>query len=132
MKMGKVSRSQKYTESDITQCLQAIQNRVPIKTACKRYSIPRSTIKFRNSDKFSGKARKGPPTALTAQEESEIVQWIMRMARKGFPITKERLVLTVRKFLAENPRKGNVQMKAGKLLAYLFVYYCNASIIPML
>ncbi|KAL1379046.1 hypothetical protein pipiens_001459 [Culex pipiens pipiens] len=109
--MGKVDKSKRYSEHDITQCLSEIKNRVPMKTACRKYNIPRSTIKFRLSSVWSGKTTKGPHTVLTAAEETEIVNWISRMARKGFPLTKERLVTTVQTFLAANPRPK--QMKAG-------------------
>ncbi|EDS36056.1 conserved hypothetical protein [Culex quinquefasciatus] len=102
--MGKVDKSKRYSEHDITQCLSEIKNRVPLKTACRKYNITRSTIKFRLSSVWPGKITKGPHTVLTAAEETEIVNWISRMARKGFPLTKERLVTTVQTFLAANPR----------------------------
>uniref|UniRef100_A0A8D8A9K4 (northern house mosquito) hypothetical protein n=1 Tax=Culex pipiens TaxID=7175 RepID=A0A8D8A9K4_CULPI len=119
--MGKVDKSKRYSEHDITQCLSEIKNRVPMKTACRKYNIPRSTIKFRLSSVWSGKTTKGPHTVLTAAEETEIVNWISRMARKGFPLTKERLVTTVQTFLAANPRPK--QMKAGNYAAN-FCSFC--------
>ena len=87
--------SKKYTEAAVTECLQAIKSGVSTRKACRRYNVPRSTVMFRASSKWSGKPRRGKPTALTAAEEDSIVRWITRMARKGFPITKERVQSTV-------------------------------------
>lgn len=115
--MGKtVKCGVKYSEADINECLSAIKKGVPFRAACRRFNIPRSTVKFRCSGKWSGKTRKGKPTALTIAEENDIVLWIMRMARKGFPITKDRLVLAVTNYLKNNPRNQNCNMKAGLFL----------------
>lgn len=115
-KMAKTSSSgKKYHETDIAECLRMIKSGISIRRACKRFNIPRSTIIFRAGNKWSGKTQKGKPTALTPVEEDGIVRWITRMARKGFPITKDRLTSAVSRFISENPRHKDCKMKAGKL-----------------
>lgn len=46
-----------YTETDLNKRIKAIQEKVPIKTACRQFRIPRSTIKYRLSGKWSGKKK---------------------------------------------------------------------------
>ncbi|XP_058836948.1 uncharacterized protein LOC131693263 [Topomyia yanbarensis] len=113
--MGKTNHgTYKYTDAAIQQCIRAIQNHVPVKKACKQYNIPRSTVKYRLGKNWSGRTRKGPPTALSDVEENEIVAWIKRMARKGYPITKKHLILAVKQHLSKYPRAKSCNMNAGQ------------------
>lgn len=104
----------KYTESNVQSCVNAIRNHVPIKQACKQYHVPRSTVKYRLGKNWSGKTRRGPPSALSETEEDEIVAWIKRMARKGFPVTRQHLILAVKEHLRKHPRPEGCNMNAGK------------------
>lgn len=117
--MGKTNKCRyKYTESDVQQCIRAIQNHVPIKKACKQYKLPRSTVKYRLGKTWSGRARRGPPTALSDAEEDEIVAWIKRMARKGYPITRQRLILAVKQHISKHPLPEGCSMNAGNLMKF--------------
>lgn len=120
VKMAKTNKSRyKYDESDVQSCIRAIRNHVPIKQACKQYKVPRSTVKYRLGKTWSGKARKGPPTALSEAEEDKIVAWIKRMTRKGYPVTRIHLILAVKQHLLKHPRPDGCNMNAGKLLTIL-------------
>lgn len=48
----------------------------------------------------------GPPTILTPQEEMLLTRWINASAKKGIPITKERLLETVSQIILEDGRKS--------------------------
>lgn len=37
----------------------------------------------------------GPPTILTAQEESDLVKWMLHLSKRGFPVTKTQLLANV-------------------------------------
>lgn len=102
--------SKSYTENDLLKALTAIESGMPKREASKLFHIPRATIQFRLSNKFV-KSSPGPPTILTSQEESILVDWIKECHRKGFPRRKDDVQASVKQFLDEKPRpnpfKGN-------------------------
>lgn len=80
--------------------------------ACKAYGIPQSTVRYRLSEKWTTKVRKGPCTVLTEDEEKKLVQYLIDMGKKGFPLVKEMLLHKVKTFFDSNSRpnpfKNNV------------------------
>ena len=69
------------------------------KSVPKKYNIPKSTLQFRLSAKFS-KSLKGP----AQDEETFLVMWIVTYARKGFSKRKLDIQLSG-KVLTMNQRK---------------------------
>ena len=69
------------------------------KSVAKKYNIPRSTLQFRLSAKFS-KSLMGP----APDEETLLVMWIVTCARKGFSKRKLDIQLSG-KVLTTNQRK---------------------------
>jgi hypothetical protein len=55
--------------------------------AAKKYTIPRLTLQFRLSSKFS-KSSIGLPPVLSEDEEKVLVKWIIDCSRKRFPQRK--------------------------------------------
>ncbi|XP_058834878.1 uncharacterized protein LOC131692052 [Topomyia yanbarensis] len=108
VKKRKVARS----EEVINNCLHAIRNGMAIKTACRRYDIPRSTIKFRLSKRYKHQTRPGAAPVLDQADELELVGWMNKMARKGYPVTKYRIMNRVSLYLEEHPEKN--RFKTGK------------------
>ena len=70
------------------------------KSVAKKYNIPRSTLQFRLSAKFS-KSLMGP----APDEETLLVMWFVTCARKGFPKRKLDIQLSGKVFLTTNQRK---------------------------
>ncbi|EDS41187.1 conserved hypothetical protein [Culex quinquefasciatus] len=64
--------------------------------ASKEFSIPKNTLRYRLSENYKQKGRRGPETVLTCDEESQIVCWIREVQRKAFPVTTEALTLARR------------------------------------
>ncbi|KAG8299336.1 hypothetical protein J6590_103626 [Homalodisca vitripennis] len=71
------------------------------KAASKKYGIPRATIQFRLSSKFT-RAERGPPPILSKEEEDLLEKWIIDCSKKGFPRRKEDIQLRVQEFLTQN------------------------------
>ncbi|XP_058448669.1 uncharacterized protein LOC131428641 [Malaya genurostris] len=124
-KTKKNIREKRYTEEGVQKCLNLIRSGISFRSACIRFGIPRSTIKFRMSKNYKQQIRSGPPTAFRSEQETELVNWILKMARKGFPVTKYRLINSVMNYLEHNPNM-NV-FKNGKPSKYFF----SASIIRL-
>ncbi|KAI4462447.1 helix-turn-helix psq domain [Holotrichia oblita] len=81
-----------------------LNNSVSKKAAAINHSIPRSTLQFRLSEKFTKSTLALNPT-LSHEEKQILVEWILQSHRKGFPIRKEDLQISVKTFLEEKPRK---------------------------
>ena len=98
--------SKKYDEEALIRALDDIQNNgLSKKAASKKYKIPRSTLQFRLSQKFT-KTSLGPKPILSTDEEQILINWILESYRKGFPRRKEDLQVSVKTFLDEKPRSN--------------------------
>ncbi|CAG4939496.1 unnamed protein product [Parnassius apollo] len=65
-------------------------------------AVAKKKITFQDPTSKSGF---GPTPYLTKQEENSIEEWLIEMARKGFPRKSDDVLDTVQKFLTENPRE---------------------------
>lgn len=70
----------------------------------KYYGIPRGTLQYRLGTKFMSKGRTGPDTVLTTEEETVVLDWILTMERRGFPVTRKGLIAKVSAYLKQHPR----------------------------
>jgi hypothetical protein len=95
----------KYTEEDVQNALLEIENELSKNAAARKYNVPRATIQFRMSQKFS-KTSFGPAPILSNVEENLLVTWIRESLRKGFPQRKEDLQASVHHFLEANRRQN--------------------------
>ena len=68
------------------------------------FGIPRQTLRDAIARGCPAN-RPGPPTILTATEESEIVSYCLNMQKLGFGLTKQAVNTLVMKILQEMPRK---------------------------
>lgn len=93
----------RYDENVIQEALTAVKAGMSKLKASLTFGIPRSTIQFRLSDKFT-KTQYGPQTVLTSQEEETLVRWIEKSMQKGFPRRMEDVQVSVKAFLDSNPR----------------------------
>ncbi|KAG5893479.1 hypothetical protein JTB14_031257 [Gonioctena quinquepunctata] len=78
---------------------------MPKREACRKYKIPRATLQFRLSEKFT-KSSHGPLPILTTHEEAILVEWIKDCQRKGFPRRREDIQISVKQFLDDSPREN--------------------------
>lgn len=109
-----------YTENSIQTCINNIQSGKQTKyRACKTFGIPESTIRYRMSEKWTKKTRKGPNPVMGQEEETKIVRWLKDMQRKGFPATAQTLTAKIKAYCDQtekpNPFKNN---RPGKYLHY--------------
>lgn len=100
-----------YTPSDMAHALELIANGKPVAAVSRETGIPRTTLIYKSSGKSPAVCGMGPPTILTAQEETFLVQWIMLIQQRHFPITKTMLLDSVEKIIKktkrQNPFKNN-------------------------
>ncbi|KAI4463240.1 tc5 transposase dna-binding domain [Holotrichia oblita] len=108
---NKLKYSKQYSEENLQKALQAVNGGMSKIKASELYNVPRSTIQFRLSNKFSNKTSHGPSPYLTEVEEDVLVKWIIESQQKGFPRRKDDLQEAVKEFFdktgRDNPFKDN-------------------------
>lgn len=125
-KVKKSPKKKQYSEANVNQCLLEIRRGMSVRAACQRNRIPRSTINFRLGKMCKEQGRTGPPTAICHADEIELVNWIKKMARKGFPVTRYRIMSRVTSYIKKHPEKGI--FKNGKPSKEIFHFLNEAAI----
>ena len=80
-----------------------------IRKSAKTWGIKRTTLQDRLSGLVEINRRRGPPPILTKQEENQFTDWLIVMANRGFGVSKESLLNTVKTFLDKDGRKTPFQ-----------------------
>jgi hypothetical protein len=75
------------------------------KKAAQQFGIPWSTLNRKLSGTVPLQRKMGPRSELSETEENTFVTWIIAMAKRGFPVHKTNLLLSVKKFLEDNGRE---------------------------
>ena len=100
-----------YSEDIIQKCLKAISKGLSKRKTSIEYGIPRATIQFRLSAKFT-KTTMGPAPVLGVSGEADIVNYITECSKKGFPRRKENIQACVKEYLdssgLKNPFVNNI------------------------
>ncbi|KAI4460648.1 tc5 transposase dna-binding domain [Holotrichia oblita] len=104
-----VKYEKKYKEEDVIQALKAIENGISQRRASQIFKVPRQTLQFRKSEKFQNNISLGPNTILTSEEEATLEEWILTSYRKGFPLRKLDIQMSVKDFLDLKPRENPFQ-----------------------
>lgn len=91
-----------------------------IQKSAKKWGIKRTTLKDRLSGRVEINRRRGPPLILTKQEENQFTDWLIVMTNRGFGLSKESLLNTVKTFLdkaeEQPPFKTNLGTSGFALL----------------
>ncbi|XP_077867407.1 uncharacterized protein LOC144356563 isoform X2 [Saccoglossus kowalevskii] len=80
------------------------EKKMSIRKAAAKWEIKRSTLGDRVSGRTQFGRRSGPPPFLTTEEETQVADWIIGMAERGFGVTKKQLLYTVKKILDTNKK----------------------------
>ena len=78
-----------YDTEAFEKAVQAVSRGVKVRTAARRYQVPRSTLFDHTKGKLIGKSRgSGRKQALPVQIEDILVQYALFMGDRGFPLTR--------------------------------------------
>lgn len=90
-----MARNSKYSEEDMKRAIEAVNNGSSIKGSAKIFNVPRTTL----ADKVHGKTpiqrKMGPQSVLSTEEEKLLEEWIIHLAERRFPVTKDQLLDSV-------------------------------------
>lgn len=90
-----------YTPVQMSQAIQAVKNGSKVAAAAKQYGVPRITLYNKISGISPQVCTMGPGTYLTQNEENVLEKWILDMADKHTPVTKEELIDSVQKIIID-------------------------------
>lgn len=98
----------KYSEDALSEALKKIrEEKWAIRKASREFGIPRGTLQDRIHGRVIEKPRRmGPETILKAAEEQTLVNWLINLAKCGFPQKPTDLLNTVQKIIRDDKRKN--------------------------
>lgn len=75
-----------------------------IRKSGKKWGIKRTTLQDRLSGQVEINRCRGPPPILSKQEENRFADWLIVMANRGFGVSKQSLLNTVKTFPVKDGR----------------------------
>uniref|UniRef100_A0A1B0DJ12 Uncharacterized protein n=1 Tax=Phlebotomus papatasi TaxID=29031 RepID=A0A1B0DJ12_PHLPP len=102
-----------YSDLQLNDALSAVSNGMSVGKAARQFQIPRTTLRYKLSGKIPrGISEHGGRQCFLGKEiESEIVEWILQCARRGFPVGRDGLLTTVQQIIEGLPNKGGFKNK---------------------
>ncbi|XP_068084186.1 tigger transposable element-derived protein 2-like [Anabrus simplex] len=95
-----------YPEESMLNAIQDVKRGVPIATAAKQHGVPRITLMYKAKGKSPIARRKGPCSTLNSEEEKTISDWIVSVAKSGFPVSKDDVLDSVQQLIKELKREN--------------------------
>ncbi|KAJ8884739.1 hypothetical protein PR048_010935 [Dryococelus australis] len=91
------------------------RKRTSVRDSCRRYGVPRRTLRRYLCDETNVKAKLGCKPTLSAEQEQELYSCIFHLCDVGYPLTSKVLQLNVFRYCSDNgiPNKF-VKRKAGR------------------
>lgn len=93
-----------YTEAQMANAIRDVLAGTPCATAAKQYSVPRITLMYKVKGKTPKYRRMGPDTVLSKDEEDLLAEWVVRVSKAGFPVTRVELLDSVQHLIKELKR----------------------------
>lgn len=93
-----------YTTEQMSKALADVKKGIPAAVAAKKHGVPRSTLRHKRDGKSPLVCPMGPSTILTKEEEFTLVDWIIKLSERHFPVSKEQLLDTVQKITNSTTR----------------------------
>lgn len=93
-----------YSASQAQGALDDIHGGMSVKSAAKKWHVPRTTLQDLKKGLYVVSSRPGPSPVLSGDEEALLCEWVIEMARRGIPLNKNCLLDSVQKILFEDPR----------------------------
>lgn len=98
-----MAKKRQYTKDNIDQAVKYVQDGGCKSTAAKIFGVPRSTIQFKIKNPDT-KFKSGPDPVLNADEELTLENWIIQLAKQGFPRKKKDITAVIQSYLNDNQR----------------------------
>jgi len=107
LKQRKKYKRFQYTHNDLVNAVEAIvSKKKSLNQVHRETGIPKATLSTKVNNKVPLERKMGPPSVLSIDQESQIVNWIMSNAKVGFPVHPEQLKDSVHCVLKESPKQN--------------------------
>ncbi|XP_013189681.1 uncharacterized protein LOC132903318 [Amyelois transitella] len=93
-----------YTPLQMAQAITAVREGEKISTAAKKFGVPRITLHDKISGKTPIECSMGPSTYLSTEEEAILEKWILDMAERHIPITRDELLDSVQRIIVDQKK----------------------------
>ena len=107
MKTARNEKYKNYDEASLHRAVSAIEGGMSLRKASEAYNIPKSTLSDVMTGKTSVGARSGP-AILTREEEQELCQFLIEVAKIGYPRTCQQAVAIVQQIADKKGIKKTV------------------------
>lgn len=96
-----VPKPKRYTEKDLDKALNLIkEGKLGVREAARQFKIDKS--KLSRSLNCKNKSKRGRKQALSMEQETDLTQKIIVMAKWGFALSKEEIKRVVQTYVSEN------------------------------
>ncbi|KOB51941.1 Uncharacterized protein OBRU01_26840 [Operophtera brumata] len=95
-----------YTPEQMGKAMEAVRRGEKVAVAALQYGVPRITLYNKVTGRTQIGCTMGPNTVLTTLEEQILVKWLLALCEKHFPITKDVLLDSVQKIMADQGREN--------------------------
>ena len=93
-----------YSRENLLLAVKEVLEGRSIASASKKYNVPEATIRARKNNKYADK-KPGPASVLSADQETDLVRWVIESGKRGFPVTKPQLFDSVKKVCDDSKKK---------------------------
>ncbi|XP_045767599.1 uncharacterized protein LOC123868946 isoform X2 [Maniola jurtina] len=90
-----------YTKEQMAKAIEEVNRGEKVAVAALKHGVPRITLFNKITGKTPIECNFGPATILSQEEEKLLVQWVLHMADRHFPVTKDHLLDSVQKIIIE-------------------------------
>lgn len=90
-----------YTQDSLKEALAAVEKGLSLRSASEKFKVPFSTIRCKHKGIYALGKRSGPTAVFTDEEEQVLVDWIVSVNKRGFPLTKNMFLDNIQLFVKE-------------------------------
>jgi DDE superfamily endonuclease len=94
----------RYNQTQVYDALKDINEGMSVKSAAKKWMIPRTTLNDLKLGHYKPEARPGPATILSATEEQLLEEWIIEMSRRGLPLSRNNVMDSIQRIINDDGR----------------------------
>jgi hypothetical protein len=108
--MATAQKRKLWTYEAMAEAVECVNSGTKLREAARMYNVPVETLRRRVNGTVTLECRPGPPTILTADEETRLVQYLVDMADMGYGLSRESVMrmayLMVEKLGRKHPFSG--------------------------
>ena len=97
--VGRGGKYRNWDEVSMATAVEAVRRGETIRRAAELYNVPRSTLSDKVLCKVPLKARSGPSSYLTPEEEEELTSFLIEMAKIGYGHTRKQIIALVQQIV---------------------------------